>query len=77
MAKLDWNKNNSYKKATNYLIENPIYGKIINNKVGSDAHIANLAKKCYNTMIKDPKNLNRNPEDLWVDSLTWAKSKLK
>ena len=77
MAKLNWNKTNSTKKVANYIVENPSYNKIKTNKIGSDVHIANLAKKCYNTMIKDPKNENRNPEDIWVDSLTWAKSKMK
>lgn len=76
MAKLDWNKTKISKQIDNNRLNSdviPESSKILSPN-GSDAHITNLAKKCYNKMIIDPKNINLNPEDIWIKSLTWAKS---
>ena len=77
MSKLNWEKSNTASKAVNYVLDNPEYSNFKPTRKGSDSHITNLAKKCYNKMIKDPKNLNIKPEYIWEKSLVWAKKVAK
>lgn len=35
-------------------------------------YATNLAKKCFERMIKDPANRNKRHEALWHDAYAWA-----